>query len=254
MRLSIGLAILGSLLLLVAVAAVAAEPTVEEIIAKSDDLMRGDTSYSELTMKIVTPHFEREVRMKAWTQGRDKAFIQVLAPAKDAGVTFLKLGREMWNYLPNVERTVKIPPSMMSQSWMGSDFSNNDLARSDTMIVDYTHRVAGEENVGGDLCWKIESTAKPDAPVVHDRIVSWVAKGSYVVRRAQYFDEDNRVAREMTVDQIVTVGGRKIGSHMVMTNAKKPGNQTEMWFAKMQFDLKIPPDTFTQRNLTRGVR
>lgn len=231
-----------------------AEPTAQQIIEKADDLMRGETSYSEMTMKITTPRYNREVSMKTWTQGRDDAFIVVTAPAKDTGVAFLKQGRQMYNYLPNVERTIKIPPSMMSQSWMGSDFSNGDLSRADTLIEDFTHAIVGTQELSGHLCWKVELVAKPDAPVVWSKIIAFVAKDTFIMYRAQYIDEDGEVARTFDADKVVTASGRKIASHWVMTNHKKPGNQTEMTFEKMQFDLKIPADTFTKRNLTSGVR
>jgi len=246
--------VVASLALLAWTVGAAAEPTAKEIIEKADDLMRGETSFSELTMKITTPRYERELSMKSWTAGRDKAFIVVTSPAKDAGVAFLKEGRQMWNYLPNVERTVKIPPSMMSQSWMGSDFSNSDLSRADTFIVDFTHAIVGTEEVAGQLCWKIELNAKPDAPVVWTKILVWAAKDTYIMVRAQYFDEDGQVARTFEADRIVDAGNRRVATHWVMTNHKKPGNRTEMTFDKIQFDLKIPPDTFSTRNLTRGAR
>jgi len=228
-------------------------PTADQIVERSDDLMRGATSYSEMTMTITTPRYARSLKMKAWTEGRDKAFILVLAPERDAGTTFLKLGREMWNYLPSVERTIKIPPSMMLQSWMGSDFTNDDLARADSFIVDYDHRLLGAEPINGSPCWKVELMPKPNAPVVWGKVVIWVAQDGYVGRRVEYYDEDMQVAKLLTADRIVTASGRKIASHMVMVNKKKPGQQTEVTYDAIKFDVPISADTFTQRNLTRGV-
>jgi outer membrane lipoprotein-sorting protein len=231
-----------------------AEWTADQIIERSDDLMRGKTSYSEMTMVVTTPRYTRSVQMKIWTEGRDKAFIFVTAPARDAGSTFLKLGREMWNYRPDIERTIKIPPSMMLQSWMGSDFTNDDLARADSMIVDYDHRLTGEVRLDGVPCWKIELTPKPNAPVVWGKIVAHVSQDDFIGRRIEYYDEDLAISKTLTADRIITASGRKIASHVVMTNDKKPGQRTEINFQNVQFDQKIPADTFTQRNLTRGVR
>ncbi|MCZ7586315.1 MAG: outer membrane lipoprotein-sorting protein [Deltaproteobacteria bacterium] len=141
------------------------KPSADAIVAKADDAARRDSSFAAITMRIQTPRWNRELSMKAWTQGRDKSFIVVEKPAKDAGTTFLKLDHEMWQYIPRIERKVKIPPSMMLQSWMGSDFTNEDLSRDDAMITDYTHQVAGEETVDGLGVWLVESTPKESAAV-----------------------------------------------------------------------------------------
>ena len=228
--------------------------TAKDIVERSDDLMRGKTSYSEMTMTITTPRYERTVKMKSWTEGREKAFILVTSPARDAGVTFLKLGREMWNYRPDIEQTIKIPPSMMLQSWMGSDFTNDELSRADSMIVDYTHEIVGEEQIDGVDCWKIELVPKPNAPVVWGKIVTYVSKDDFIGRRIEYYDEDMNVAKTLTADRVKVASGRKVATHVVMTNHKKPGHKTEMTFDQIKFDVKIPSVTFTKRNLTRGAR
>lgn len=232
----------------------AADLTAKDIIEKSDDLMRGLSSYSEMTMKVTTPRYERTVKMKAWTQGRDEAFILVLSPAKDAGVTFLKLKREMWNYRPDIENTIKIPPSMMLQSWMGSDFTNDDLSRADSFIVDYKHRIVAVEQYDGVPCWKIEMTPKPEAPVIWGKVVSWVSQGDFIGRRTEFYDEDMQLSKVLAADKVITASGRKVASHVLMINKKKPGNQTELTYDKIAFDIKIPAGTFTRRNLTRGVK
>jgi len=236
-----------------AASAAAGELTASQIIEKADDLTRGASSYSEMTMKVVTPRYEREVRMKGWTAGRDKAFIVILAPEKERGVTFLKQGRMMWNYLPDVERTIKIPPSMMSQGWMGSDLSNNDLSRADSLIVDFEHRLAGEETMLGDACWKVELLTRPDAPVEWSKVVIWVAKDTFIMRRAEYYDEDEEIARVIIVDRIVEASGRKVGSRMVVENKVKEGHSTTLLYDKIEFDVTIAPGTFEKRNLTSGA-
>jgi len=203
-----------ALLLAATLTGQAAEMTAKDIIEKSDDLMRGLSSYSEMTMKVTTPRYERTVKMKAWTQGRDEAFILVLSPAKDAGVTFLKLKREMWNYRPDIENTIKIPPSMMLQSWMGSDFTNDDLSRADSFIVDYTHRIVAEEPYDGVPCWKIELRPKPDAPVIWGKVVSWVSQGDYIGRRTEFYAEDMQLSKVVTADRGSTAAGRRVASHV----------------------------------------
>jgi outer membrane lipoprotein-sorting protein len=120
-----------------------------EIIRKVEDNMRGDASYSELTMTTERPRYTREISMKSWSLGEDYALILITAPARDKGTAFLKRGNEIWNYVPNIDRTVKMPPSMMAQSWMGSDFSNDDLVRGSSTIDDYTHTLLRSETVDG---------------------------------------------------------------------------------------------------------
>ena len=232
----------------------AGEPTAKEIIERSDDLMRGKTSYTEMSMTVTTPRYTRSFKMKAWTSGRERAFIVVLSPAREAGVTYLKIGREMWNYLPSVERTVKIPPSMMLQSWMGSDFTNDDLARADSLITDYQHRLVGEEAIDGAACWKIELTPLPNAPVVWGKIIGIIQKDGYIGRRMEYYDEDMKLTKTLTTDRLITASGRKIASHMIMTNQSKPGQKTEISYDQIRFEVPVPESTFTEANLTRGVR
>lgn len=243
-----------AVLLVASMAGQAADITAKDIIERSDDLMRGINSYSEMTMKVTTPRYRRTVKMKVWTAGRDKAFILVLSPAKDAGVTFLKLKREMWNYRPDIERTIKIPPSMMLQSWMGSDFTNDDLSRADSFIVDYTHKIVAEEQYDGVLCWKIELLPKPDAPVIWGKVVSWVSQVDFIGRRTEFYDEDMQVSKLLTADKVITASGRKVASHVMMVNKKKVGQQTELFYNQIKFNIKIPAETFTRRNLTRGVK
>jgi len=225
-----------------------------QIVKKADDLARGETSYAEMTMKVETKRWKRTTKMKAWTKGNEKSFIVISQPAKDKGTTFLKLGREMWNYLPKVERKVKIPPSMMLQSWMGSDFTNDDVSRADSMIVDYTHKIVGEEMIDGKPCWKIECIPHEDAPVFWGKVVTVVQKDGFIYRRTEYYDEDMRVVKVLSLDNIVKTGGRRLPTRYTMINNRKPANKTELIFDKIEFDMKIPDATFTMKNLSRGGR
>ena len=147
-----------------------------EIIKKVDQKMRGNYSYQEMEMKIVRPDWERSITMKSWTKGTTYAIILITAPAKEKGQVFLKRDKEMWNWVPSIERKIKIPPSMMMQSWMGSDFTNDDLVRESSIVVDYEHNYLGEEDINGITCWKLELDPKPEAPVVWGKIISWVDK------------------------------------------------------------------------------
>lgn len=224
------------------------------VITKADDLARGESSVSDLTMTIATPRWTREVSIRVWTKGRDRSFMLVESPVKDAGTTFLKIGNEMWNWLPQVERKVKIPPSMMLQSWMGSDFTNDDVARADSMITDYTHKIAGEKIVDGQACWEIESIPKSDAPVFWGKVVTLVQKEGFIYRRSDYYDEDMKIAKSMVLDEIKTMSGRRLATRMRMENLRKPGNTTTLVFRSIEFDAKIPDDVFTQDHLSKAGR
>ena len=139
-----------------------------EIIRQMENNMRGTSSYTEMTMETVRPRYTREISMRSWSLGDDYSLIVVTAPARDQGTAFLKRGNEIWNYVPNIDRTVKMPPSMMSQSWMGSDFTNDDLVRGSSTVDDYTHQLLSEETVDGHACYVIEMTPKPETPVAYE--------------------------------------------------------------------------------------
>ena len=134
----------------------AVELTGQDIVKRSDDLMRGDTSQGKYKMTVITPDWQRTLELDAYSTGRDRTFIRVLAPAKEAGVTSLRVKTNMWNYLPKVERVIKIPPSMMLQPWMGSDYTNDDLVKESSIVYDYTHTITGQEKIGADTAYKIE--------------------------------------------------------------------------------------------------
>ncbi|MCB1155261.1 outer membrane lipoprotein-sorting protein [bacterium] len=237
-------------------AAHAAEETItaDRIIKQSDELARGESSYSEITMRVTTKHWDREMSMKGWTKGTEKAFIVITAPARDAGTTFLKRGNQMWQYLPKIERKIKIPPSMMLQSWMNSDFTNDDLARADSIVTDYDHTIIGAETVDGNEAWKIQSIPHEDAPVFWGKLVHLVQKKDYVLRRSEYYDQDMVLNKVLTLDNVKIIDGRHVATHYVMENKSKPGNKTILDFDKVDFGVKIDESIFTQANLTRGGR
>ncbi|MCB9476968.1 MAG: outer membrane lipoprotein-sorting protein [Deltaproteobacteria bacterium] len=228
--------------------------TADRIIKKADELARGETSYSEITMRVTTKHWDRQMSLKSWTKGTEKAFIVITAPARDAGTTFLKRGNQMWQYLPKIERKIKIPPSMMLQSWMNSDFTNDDLARADSMVTDYEHKIVGSEVIDDNEAWKIESIPHEDAPVYWGKLVSLVQKSDFVLRRTEYYDQDMELTKVLSLDDVKTIDGRHIATHYVMDNKSKPGNKTILDFDKINFDVKVDEDTFSEGNLTRGGR
>jgi outer membrane lipoprotein-sorting protein len=222
-----------------------------EIIERMEDLMRGTSSFVEMTMTIERPRYTRDITMKGWSLGEDYSLILVTAPARDQGTTFLKRQNEIWNYVPNIDRTIKMPPSMMSQSWMGSDFSNDDLVRESSTIKDYEHSILREEEYNSYESWVLELIPKPDAPVVWGKVLLWVAKDGYMQLKVESYDQRNELANTISLDMIKEMGGRKIPSRMTMIPADKPDQKTIIQYSQMEFDIDLNENFFTQQNMRR---
>jgi hypothetical protein len=229
---------------------VASSQDAETIIRKVDQKMRGESSYQEMEMKIVRPEWERSVSMKSWSKGTELALIYITAPAKEKGQVFLKRETEMWNWVPSIERMIKIPPSMMMQSWMGSDFTNDDLVRESSIIRDYHHTLGGEEEVDGAVCWKLELNPKEDAPVVWGKIITWVDK-DFNQRKVEYFDEDGNLENTMFLTDVKQMDDRKMPTHWEMIPADEEGKKTVINVEKAEFNDPIEEAFFSQQNMRR---
>ncbi len=224
---------------------------VEEIVKKADEKMRGNSSQGEFTMIIERPTWSREISMKNWTLGNDYSLVYITAPAKEKGQVFLKRHKEMWNWVPNIERMIKIPPSMMMQSWMGSDFTNDDLVRESSLIKDYHKKLQGEEKIENYTCFKVELIPHDDAPVVWGKILMWVSKNEYHWLKAEYYDEDGILVNTEIMSDIKMMDNREMPTRMEMIPADKPGQKTIMIFEKMDFDIKIDESFFSQQNMKK---
>ncbi|EHK9575506.1 outer membrane lipoprotein-sorting protein [Vibrio parahaemolyticus] len=220
-----------------------------DIVQKSDQEMRGKSSYSEATMEIVRPDWTRSMTMKSWTKGTELSLVLVTAPAKDKGSASLKRHREMWNWVPSIERIIKIAPSMLSQSWMGSDFTNDDLINQSSIVVDYQHALLGNDSFEGDKVWVIEATAKPDAPVVWNKVTLWISQSTYLQRKVEFYDEFDERVNVLTTYDVKELGGRKIATRMEMKPVDKPGNKTIFTTHQAQFDFDINDDFFSQQQM-----
>ena len=165
--------------------------TAKDIVTKAENNVRGLSSVTEMTIQIKRPTWTRTMTMKSWTKGEEYSMIVVTAPANDAGTVFLKRIKEIWNWLPNIERVVKLPPSMMSQSWMGTDLTNDDLVKASSRIDDYNHKVLGDSLIEGRKCWKIEMIPLPQAAVVWSKVNMWIDQKDYLELRLEFYDEDN---------------------------------------------------------------
>ena len=226
--------------------------TAQEVIAKAEELLRGETSRGTFEMTVVTPEFTRGLIMDSWWVGEEKSLIVVKAPKREAGNKWLKIGNEMWNYLRATETTIKIPPSMMLHSWNGSDFTNDDLARESSLSKDYTASVVGEEEVMGEFCWKIELTPNPEAAVVWGKLYVWVRQKDFLPYVDEYYDEKGTLVRYMVYTDVKKMGGRTIPTTWTMYNEVKEGHRTEFKILDIKFDTPNPDRVFSFRELERG--
>ncbi len=222
-----------------------------EIVQKADEKMRGESSQAEITMQIVRPSWEREISLKSWSKGTDYSLILVTAPARDEGTAYLKRENQIWNWLPDINRTIKMPPSMMSQSWMGSDFSNDDLVEESSIVTDYEHTLAGDSTLSDYKVYKIEMTPKPEAPVVWGKLVSFISKDDYLQLRTDFFDEEGERIKVMEGSEVQEMGGRIIPTRMEMIPVDKEGQKTVLIYQDIEFDVDISENFFSIQNMKR---
>ncbi|GLP95966.1 outer membrane lipoprotein-sorting protein [Paraferrimonas sedimenticola] len=221
-----------------------------EIVRQSDAQMRGASSgYTEATMKITRPEWTRSMSMKSWNKGLDLSLVLITAPAKDKGSASLKRKKEMWNWIPGIERVIKIAPSMLGQSWMGSDFTNDDLINQSSIVVDYQHSLVEEVEFDGDATWVIDAVANPDAPVVWSKVRLWISKSTYIQRKIEYYDEFDELVNTMSTYDIQDLGGRQMATRMEMIPADKPNQKTELITHQAQFDFEIDDNFFSQSQM-----
>jgi outer membrane lipoprotein-sorting protein len=225
------------------------QPSAKDIVKKASDLMQGETNESVMTMTIVRPTWQRSVSFHTWAKGSDFSLALVTDPAKEKGQTFLKRKNEIWNWVPNIQRMIKLPPSMMSQGWMGSDFSNDDLLKESSIVTDYTHTLMGSEAISGTDCYKIKLIPTADAAVVWGSIVKWISKEDYFQMKSEFYDEDGVLVKTELAAEIKQMGDRKIPTHFELIPADKPGNKTILTIEKAKFNQPIGENFFSQQNM-----
>jgi outer membrane lipoprotein-sorting protein len=224
---------------------------IKDIIRISDEKFRGLSSTGSFTMIIERPTWSRSISMKSWALGTDYSMIYVTAPAREKGQVFLKRKNEMWNWVPSIDRMIKIPPSMMMQSWMGSDFTNDDLVRESSIVKDYTHKLAGEEVIAGYACYKAELIPLENVPVVWGKVVMWVSKKDFLWLKAEFYDEDGILVNTENLSDIRKMDDRIIPCRMEMIPADKKGQKTIMIFEDTDFDVPLKEDFFSIQNMKR---
>lgn len=226
--------------------------TVVEIIQKAEEVRRGvNSSQGEMTMTIVRPTWTRSMTMKSWSKGEDYALILVTAPAKDKGMATLKREKQVWNWLPKAQRTMKMPPSAMSQSWMNSDFTNDDLVREASIITDYDHAILKDSTIDGRVCWKLELIPHEDTDIIWGKVISFIDKKDYITLRSEFFDEDGYLVNILNASDVKMMGGKPFATRMEMIPVEKEGHKTVMEYKSLQFDTKIPENYFSVANLKR---
>lgn len=221
-----------------------ADETAVDLLKKMDELFRSDTSISTMKMTIVTPNWQRTLEMQSWTRGMDDTFIRILTPVKDRGVATLKIDTDMWNYFPKINKTIKVPPSMMMGSWMGSDFTNDDLVREVSLLKEYSVEKADEDNN-----WRLTLIPKRETVTVWGRIEFVIDKETLLPSEQSYFNEKGEKVRTMEFSEIRDYSGRKMPSIMTMLPLNKEGHKTVIEYIDAEFDSKVDPRTFTLRNL-----
>lgn len=229
-----------------------AEPNAIDIVQKRDDIMRGKTSEGHYKMEIVSPRWTRNLEFNAWSKGTNKSFIEITYPKKDSGTTFLRVDTDLWQYVPSIEKIIKIPPSMMLQSWMGTDFTNDDLVKESSIIDDYTHRLLREENGA----YVIESIPKPEAAVVWGKIIQWIDKQNFLPVKDEFYDEDGVLIKHLLYDEINNLQGRPYPMRwqMIPLTEERKGHRTTIVVDHLKLDQPITDDTFSMKALKRYSR
>jgi hypothetical protein len=241
------LAVLGLVSLLTAPPV--AGQTAREILEEVDQLLRGESSQGLVTMEIVTAHWARELEMEVWSLGIDHSLVRVRSPAREAGTSTLKAGQEVWNYLPRVDRTIKVPPAMMMGSWMGSHFTNDDLVKESSIVDDYDFEIMFEGERRGVEVWEFELIPKPEAPVVWGKVEYQVRKSDLMPTWVLYYDESGELMRTMTFSEYRSMGGRLVPARMDVVPSDKPEERTSLIYHELAFDIGLDESFFSLRNL-----
>ena len=228
------------------------QPDVAALVERIDRLLNGRSSVGVMTMSIKTPSWSRSLKLKVWAEGKDHALVRVLEGGpRETGMMTLKRERQLWNWLPQAGRVMKLPSGMMGDSWMGSDFTNDDLVRGTSLADDFESRVAGAGQAGGRDAWHVVLTPKPEAVIVWGRIDLLIDRKTCLPITERFYDEDGELAREMRFSDFRTVGWRQFPAKMTVTPAES-GRETSITYSEIEFDVNIPDDTFSLQRLRQG--
>jgi outer membrane lipoprotein-sorting protein len=227
---------------------IAQEPDAAQLIRNAMDHWRGLTSYADMTMTIHRPDWERSMTMLAWSKGDKLSLVRIVEPKKDAGNGTLLNDNNMWTYSPKINRIIKVPSSMMSQSWMGSDFSNKDISKSTDIIDQYDHELIATEERDGHVYYTIRSVPHEEAAIVWGKEVL-IVRDDYVLIEQQYWDQDGILVKTMKTLEVAEMGGRAVARVMRIGKVDAPGEWTQLTENSIEFDLELPDNLFTLSNL-----
>jgi outer membrane lipoprotein-sorting protein len=225
--------------------------TATEIVQKADELIRGKTNTSIVDMEIIRPTWKRTIGIKSWGRGQDYSMTYITAPAQDKGQVFLKLKSNMWNYIPAIGRMIKIPASMMSQGWMGSDYTNDDILKESSIVVDYNHKLIDEEKINGYETYKIKMIPKENAAVVWGKVLMWIVKSNFIQIKTEFYDEDNNLIKSQFSYDFNKMDGRLIPTKIEIIPANEEGKKTVLYIKEMKFNMDLPATFFSQQNMKR---
>ena len=224
-------------------------PDVDRLLRSYDDLYDSSGTIARVEISIITPKKTRTLRLRLWGKGEDKALIVIDAPPRDAGTATLKVDRNLWNYLPKISRTIRVPPSMMMGSWMGSDLTNDDLVRDSSYEDDYESEVVGRsEDPPG---WKVRMNARPDAVGLWNSVEMVFAYDDWLPVMAQFFDRKDRLSRTMRFEDVKVLGGRRIPTLISIVPEREEGRRTEFRYLDVEFDVELSDDMFSLSRLER---
>ncbi len=221
------------------------------IVERSDQKLKGESSTAELKMTIVRPTWKRDMMLKTWSKGDDYGLILVTAPARDKGTAFLRRDNEIWNWQPSIDRVIKLPPSMMMQSWMGSDFTNDDLVEQSSVVEDYTHELLGREDIDGRTCYKIEMIPKEQAAVVWGKVIIWIDTEEYMQMKLEFYDEDSYLVNTMYGKNVREMDGKLLPSLLEVIPADEEGHKTMVEYLTLKFDVPLEDSFFSVQNMKR---
>ena len=222
-----------------------------QIIKRADEYLRGASQKAEMSIEVKRPKWSRTMDIKAWSLGNDYSFILISAPARDKGTVFLKREKEIWNWQPKIEKVIKLPPSMMMQSWMGSDFTNDDLVKESSILLDYTHKIIGDTLILDRNCFTLELTPKPEAAVVWGKIKTFIDKNDFLQLGSEFYDEDGYLINKMEASEIKSFGNKILPSKMVMTPVEEEGQTTILRYKSIEYNIDIDKEFFSKQNMKR---
>jgi Outer membrane lipoprotein-sorting protein len=230
-----------------------AQDSARSVIERVDRILRGDSSHGVATMEVVTENWQREVTMEIWSLGTDYSLIRILAPAREAGTATLMADNDIWNYLPKVDRTIKVPASMMGGAWMGSHFTNDDLVKESQLIEDYDIETSFDGDLDGVAVWEFTLRPKPESAVIWGHIEFRVRQSDDMPLLARYYDEDGDLVRTLTYSEFRNLGNRVVPAVMTLVPQDKPGERTTVRYEELEFDVALDPSFFSLQNL-RSLR